>query len=173
MRQKLKWHNQWKHYLANFPSILYIERKFLSAQYRKEFTNDIHYELPNYSNSWSLILRWIIKNERNFRVLKPLRAHYVIVLRSMKHELPFFNKFINLRSDQRRLVCSWYCTSNHQYLLIFIDGLRLRHSFPHQNDMTSKSHYKASNLAVNQCLIPSVRIFKEFECKVKTFVDSL
>ena len=61
----------------------------------------------------------------------------LIVLRSMGHELPFFNKFINLLLDQRRLVCSWYCTSNHQYLLIFIDGLQLRHSFsaPKQLDV--------------------------------------
>ena len=135
MRQKLKWHNKSENYLENFPSILYVERKFLSAQYQKEFTNDIHYELPNYSNRWSIILRWIIEKERNFRVLKPQRAHYVIVLRSMNHglksmhELPFFNKFINLRSDQRRLFCSWYCTSNLQYLLIIIAGLQLRHSF--------------------------------------------
>ena len=45
--------------------------------------------------------------------------------------------------------------------------------FPRQNDWTSKCHYKASNLTVNQCLILSVGVFKEFECKVKTFVDSL
>ena len=93
--------------------------------------------------------------------------------RFKEHELPFFNKFINLRSDQQRLVCSWYWTSNLQYLPIFIDGLELRHSFPRQNDWTSKCHYKASNLTVNQCLILSVCVFKEFECKVKTFVDSL
>ena len=42
--------------------------------------------------------------------------------------------------------------------------------FPRQNDWTSKCHYKASNLTVNQCLILSVCVFKEFECKVKTFV---
>ena len=49
--------------------------------------------------------------------------------RFKEHELPFFNKFINLRSDQGQLVCSWYCTSNLQYLLIIIVGLQLRHSF--------------------------------------------
>ena len=49
--------------------------------------------------------------------------------RFKEHELPFFNKFINLRSDQRQLVCSWYCTSNLQYLRIIIVGLQLRHSF--------------------------------------------
>ena len=49
--------------------------------------------------------------------------------RFKEHELPFFNKFINLRSDQQRLVCSWYWTSNPKYLPIFIDGLELRHSF--------------------------------------------
>ena len=115
-----------------------------------------------------------MKKERSFRVIKPQRAHYVTVLRSMKHQPPFFNKFINMRSNQRRLVCSWYCTSNHQYLLIFIDGLQLYVIvFPRQNDWTSKCHYKASNPTVNQCLIPSVGVFKEFECKVKTFVDSL
>ena len=86
-----------KHYLEKIPSILYGEKIFLSAQYRKEFINDIHYELPNYSNSWSLPLRWIIKKEKSFRELKPPRAHYVIVLTSMEHQLPFFNKFINLR----------------------------------------------------------------------------
>ena len=43
VRQKLKWHNKSKHYLENFLSILYIEKKIFTAQYRKEFTNDIHY----------------------------------------------------------------------------------------------------------------------------------
>ena len=56
-------------------------------------------------------------------------AKNVIVLRSIEHQQPFFNKFINLRSDQQRLVCRRYCTSNHQYLLIFINGLQLRHGF--------------------------------------------
>ena len=45
--------------------------------------------------------------------------------------------------------------------------------FPRQNDWTSKCHYKASNLAVNQCLIPLVGVFKKFECTLKTFEDSL
>ena len=85
VRQKLKWHNKSKHYLKNFQSILYVEKKFLSAQYRKEFINDIHYELLNCSNSWSLSLRWIIKKERSFRELKSQRAHYVIVLTSINY----------------------------------------------------------------------------------------
>ena len=55
-----------------------------------------------------------------------------------EHELPFFNKFINLRSDQQRLVCSWFCTLNLQYLPIFIDGLPLRHSFSSQKRLDVK-----------------------------------
>ena len=47
-----------------------------------------------------------------------------------------------------------------------IDGLQLRHSFSRQNDWTSKCHYKALDVTVNQRIIPSVGIFKEFDCKV-------
>ena len=47
-----------------------------------------------------------------------------------------------------------------------IDGLQLRHSFFRQNDWTSKHHYKALDVTVNQRIIPSVGIFKEFDCKV-------
>ena len=49
------------------------------------------------------------------------------------------------------------------FYIIYIDGSQLRHSFPRKNDWTSKCHYKASNLTANQCLIPSVGVFKEFE----------
>ena len=40
-------------------------------------------------------------------------------------------------------------------------------------DWTSKRHYKALDVTVNYCLIPSVGIFKQFDCKVMAFVDSL
>ena len=46
-------------------------------------------------------------------------------------------------------------------------------AFFRQNDWTSKRHYKAFDVTVNQCLISSVGIFKELDGKVKTFVDSL
>ena len=46
-------------------------------------------------------------------------------------------------------------------------------AFFRQNDWTSKYYYKAMNVTVNQCLIPSVDIFQEFDCKVKTVLDSL
>ena len=39
-------------------------------------------------------------------------------------------------------------------------------SFSRQNDWTSKRHYKALDVTVNQRLISSVGIFKEFDCKV-------
>ena len=171
MRQKLKWHNKSKHYLENFPSILYVERKFLSAQYRKEFTNDIHYELPNYSNRWSIILRSIIKKERNFRVLKPQRAHYVIVLRSMNYRFSTSSLIcVQINNDLFAVGTGLRISNTFQFLLMDWSYVIV---FPRQNDWTSKCHYKASNLTVNQCLILSVCVFKEFECKVKTFVDSL
>ena len=40
-----------------------------------------------------------------------------------------------------------------------IDGLQLRHSF-----FPPKRHYKALDVTVNQRIIPSVGIFKEFDC---------
>ena len=39
-------------------------------------------------------------------------------------------------------------------------------AFSRQNDWTSKCHYKALDVTVNQRIIPSVGIFKEFDCKV-------
>ena len=39
-------------------------------------------------------------------------------------------------------------------------------AFSRQNDWTSKCHYKALDVTVNQRKIPSVGIFKEFDCKV-------
>ena len=39
-------------------------------------------------------------------------------------------------------------------------------AFSHQNDWTSKCHYKALDVTVNQRIIPSVGIFKEFGGKV-------
>ena len=39
-------------------------------------------------------------------------------------------------------------------------------AFSRQNDWTSKRHYKALDITANQCIIPSVGIFKEFDCKV-------
>ena len=107
-------------------------------------------------------------------MLKLQRAHYVTVLRSMELQPPFFNKFINLRSDQRRLVCSWYCTSNHLYLLIFIDGLQLRHSFSAPKRLDVKMPLQSIEPCRKSMInIPLVGVFKKFECTVKTFVDSL
>ena len=54
-----------------------------------------------------------------------------------------------------------------------IDGLQLRHSFSRQNHWTSKYHYKALDVIVNQRLNSSVSVFKEFDCKVKTFLGGL
>ena len=53
------------------------------------------------------------------------------------------------------------------------DGLQLRHSFFRQNHWTSKCLCKAQDITVNQRLIPSVSVFKEFDRKVKTFLDGL
>ena len=39
-------------------------------------------------------------------------------------------------------------------------------AFSRQNDWTSKCHYKALDVTINQRIIPSVGIFKEFDCKV-------
>ena len=39
-------------------------------------------------------------------------------------------------------------------------------AFSRQNDWTSKRHYKALYVTVNQRIIPSVGIFKEFDRKV-------
>ena len=39
-------------------------------------------------------------------------------------------------------------------------------AFSRQNDWTSKRHYKALEVTVNQRIILSVGIFKEFECIV-------
>ena len=39
-------------------------------------------------------------------------------------------------------------------------------AFSRQNDWTTKRNYKALAIAVNQCIIPKVGIFKEFDCKV-------
>ena len=44
-------------------------------------------------------------------------------------------------------------------------------AFSHQNDWMSKHRYKALDVTVNQCLIPSVGIL-QFDCKVKAFVDN-
>ena len=46
-------------------------------------------------------------------------------------------------------------------------------AFSNQNDWTSKRHYKVLDVTVNQCLSPNVHIFEQFDCKDKTFVDSL
>ena len=46
-------------------------------------------------------------------------------------------------------------------------------AFSNQNDWTPKRHYKVLNVTVNQCLSAKVHIFEEFDCKDKTFVDSL
>ena len=43
-------------------------------------------------------------------------------------------------------------------------------AFFRQKDWTSKRHYKALDVTVNQCLVPSGDIFKEFDFEVKTFV---
>ena len=45
-------------------------------------------------------------------------------------------------------------------------GLQLRHSFFCQNDWTSKRDYKTLDVTINHCIIPSVGLFKEFDCKV-------
>ena len=42
-------------------------------------------------------------------------------------------------------------------------------AFSRQNDWTSKRHYKALDVTINQCIIPSVSIFKQFDCKVILF----
>ena len=39
-------------------------------------------------------------------------------------------------------------------------------AFSRQNDWTSKYHYKTLDVTVNQRIIPSEGIFKEFDCKV-------
>ena len=39
-------------------------------------------------------------------------------------------------------------------------------AFSRQNDWTSKRHYKALDVTVNQRIILLVGIFKEFDCKV-------
>ena len=39
-------------------------------------------------------------------------------------------------------------------------------AFFRQNDWTSKCHYKALDVTVNQRVIPPVGIFKDFDCKV-------
>ena len=46
-------------------------------------------------------------------------------------------------------------------------------AFSRQNNWASKRRYKASDVTVNQCLIPLVGIFKQFNLKVKIFVDNL
>ena len=46
-------------------------------------------------------------------------------------------------------------------------------AFSCQNDWTSKRLYKALDVTVNQRIIPSVGIVKEFDCKVILFFDSL
>ena len=56
---------------------------------------------------------------------------------------------------------------NEMYEKKAIGGLQQRHiAFSRQNDWTSKRHYKALDVIVNQQIIPSVAIFKQFDCKV-------
>ena len=45
-------------------------------------------------------------------------------------------------------------------------------AFSRQNNWTSKRHYKALDVTVNQSLIPSMSMFKQFDFKVIAFVDS-
>ena len=46
-------------------------------------------------------------------------------------------------------------------------------TFSRPNHWTSKCHCKALDVVINQRLIPSVSVFKEFDCKVKTFLYCL
>ena len=39
-------------------------------------------------------------------------------------------------------------------------------AFSRQNDWTLKRRYKALDVTANQCIIHSVGMFKEFDCKV-------
>ena len=46
-----------------------------------------------------------------------------------------------------------------------IDGLQLRHSFFPPKRLDVKTPYKALGVTVNQRIVLSVGIFKEFDCK--------